>query len=92
MTKGTYPECHKYLKVKDLCRKSVKSLIPNCMPFSLLKTFSETLRKLCTGCVDNIRTDLREIGWYGVDWIDLALDRDHGTEPSGSIKCWKVFE
>jgi hypothetical protein len=25
---------------------------------------------------DNIRMDLREIGWGGVDWIDLARDRD----------------
>jgi hypothetical protein len=26
--------------------------------------------------VDNIKIDLRDIGWDGVDWIDLALDRD----------------
>jgi hypothetical protein len=26
--------------------------------------------------MDNINMDLREIGWDGVDWIDLALDRD----------------
>jgi hypothetical protein len=26
---------------------------------------------------DNIRMDLREIGWDGVDWIDLAQDMDH---------------
>jgi hypothetical protein len=26
---------------------------------------------------DNIRMDLREIGWSGTDWIDLAQDRDH---------------
>jgi hypothetical protein len=26
---------------------------------------------------DNIKMDLREVGWGGrVDWIDLALDRD----------------
>jgi hypothetical protein len=25
---------------------------------------------------DNIKTDLREIGWDGMDWIDLAQDRD----------------
>jgi hypothetical protein len=25
---------------------------------------------------DNIRMDLREIGWEGVDWINLAQDRD----------------
>jgi hypothetical protein len=26
--------------------------------------------------VDNIKIDLIEIGWDGVDWIDLAQDRD----------------
>jgi hypothetical protein len=26
--------------------------------------------------VDNIKIDLREIGWDGGDWIDLAQDRD----------------
>jgi hypothetical protein len=26
--------------------------------------------------VDNIKMDLRELGWDGVDWIDLAQDRD----------------
>jgi hypothetical protein len=26
--------------------------------------------------VDNIKTDLRAIGWEGVDWIELAQDRD----------------
>jgi hypothetical protein len=26
--------------------------------------------------VDNIKMDLREIGWDGIDWIDLAQDRD----------------
>jgi hypothetical protein len=25
---------------------------------------------------DNIRMDLRETGWGGMDWIDLAKDRD----------------
>jgi hypothetical protein len=56
------------------------------------------------GWVDNIKIDLREIGWNGVDWIDLAHDRDqwralvvegsceHGDEPSSSIKCWEVLE
>jgi hypothetical protein len=31
--------------------------------------------------VDNIKMNLREIGWDGIDWIDLAQDRDH----------WKAF-
>jgi hypothetical protein len=26
--------------------------------------------------VDNIKRDLGEIGWDGMDWIDLAEDRD----------------
>jgi hypothetical protein len=25
---------------------------------------------------DNIKMDLREIGWGGMDWIDQAQDRD----------------
>jgi hypothetical protein len=27
--------------------------------------------------MDNIKIDLREIGWDGMDWIDLVQDRDH---------------
>jgi hypothetical protein len=27
-------------------------------------------------CVNNIKMDLTEIGWHGMDWIDLAQDRD----------------
>jgi hypothetical protein len=45
--------------------------------------------------VDNIKMDLREVGWDGMDWIDLAQDRDRcecGDEPPGSIKCWEVLE
>jgi hypothetical protein len=41
----------------------------------------------------NIRLDLREIGWEGVDWFHLALNMDqwralveHGNGSSGSIK------
>jgi hypothetical protein len=26
--------------------------------------------------VDNIKMDLRDIGWDGVDWTDLAQNRD----------------
>jgi hypothetical protein len=26
--------------------------------------------------VDNIRTDVRETGWGGMEWINLAQDRD----------------
>jgi hypothetical protein len=27
--------------------------------------------------VDNIKMDLREIKWDGMDWIDLAQDKNH---------------
>jgi hypothetical protein len=26
--------------------------------------------------VDNIKMDLTEIGWVGIDWLDLDQDRD----------------
>jgi hypothetical protein len=30
------------------------------------------LRRARHRCVNNIKMDLREIGWDGMDWIDLA--------------------
>jgi hypothetical protein len=43
--------------------------------------------------VDNIKMNLREIGWDGMDWIELAQDMgpvegssEHGDEPSSSLK------
>jgi hypothetical protein len=35
-----------------------------------------SLGRLRRRWVDNIKMDLREIGWGGMDWIDLAQDRD----------------
>jgi hypothetical protein len=29
--------------------------------------------------VDNIKMDLRDIGWDGMDWFDVAQDRDQWT-------------
>jgi hypothetical protein len=34
------------------------------------------LRRQRRSWVGNIKMDLREIRWYGMDWIDLARDRD----------------
>jgi hypothetical protein len=33
------------------------------------------LRRSRHSWVDNIKLDLREIGWNGMDWIDLDQDR-----------------
>jgi hypothetical protein len=35
-----------------------------------------TNRKTKTSVGDNIKIDLRGMGWDGMDWIDLAQDRD----------------
>jgi hypothetical protein len=49
--------------------------------------------------VDNIKMDLREIGWDGMDWIDLVQDRHQRRALMNtvvslrvSIKCWEVLE
>jgi hypothetical protein len=48
---------------------------------------------------ENIKMDLREIGFGDVDWIHWAQDRgqvagscEHGNEPSGSIKCGEFLD
>jgi hypothetical protein len=35
--------------------------------------------------VDDIKIDLLEIGWGGVDWIGLAQDRDRGRALGNSV-------
>jgi hypothetical protein len=47
--------------------------------YSILVGMSERKRPLerpRRKWADNIKMDLREIGWGGMDWIDLAQDRD----------------
>jgi hypothetical protein len=41
--------------------------------------------------MDNIKMDLEEIGWSGMDWIDVAKDRT-SRGPLSFIRCWEVFE
>jgi hypothetical protein len=44
---------------------------------------------------DNIKMDLREIGFGEVDWIhwaQVAGSCEHGDEPSGSIKCGEFLD
>jgi hypothetical protein len=36
----------------------------------------ETTRETKHRWVDNVKIDVRETGWTGMDWIDLVKDRD----------------
>jgi hypothetical protein len=40
--------------------------------------------------VDNIKIDLREIGWNDVDWIDLAQDRDQWRALANTVMNLRV--
>jgi hypothetical protein len=49
--------------------------------------------------VENIKMDLRETRWDGMDWIDLDQDRGQSRalvntvmNLSGFIKCWEVLQ
>jgi hypothetical protein len=42
----------------------------------ILDIGGEARRKETTRWVDNMKIDLRGVGWDGMDWIDLAVDRD----------------
>jgi hypothetical protein len=41
--------------------------------------------------VDNIKLDLREIGWDGMDWIDLAQDRDQWRALVNTVTNFRVL-
>jgi hypothetical protein len=40
--------------------------------------------------VKNIRMNLREIGWSGMDWIDLAQDRDQWKALVNTVMNFRV--
>jgi hypothetical protein len=49
--------------------------------------------------VDNIKINLREIGWDGMDWIELAQDRDQWRALVNMVMslrapsdCWELSE
>jgi hypothetical protein len=47
---------------------------------------------------NNITIDMREIGWEGVDWMQLAQDREqwwvvvNTNDPSGYIKGGEILD
>jgi hypothetical protein len=48
--------------------------------------------------VDNIKMDLREIGWDGMDWTDLAKDMEQWTAVVSTVmsisfpQCQEILE
>jgi hypothetical protein len=40
--------------------------------------------------VDNIKMDLREIGWDGMEWIELGHDRDQQRAPVNTVMNLRV--
>jgi hypothetical protein len=47
---------------------------------------------------DNKKIDLKETGWDGMEWVNLAEDWDqwrtyeHGNEPSGPIEYCEILK
>jgi hypothetical protein len=39
---------------------------------------------------DNIKIDLREIGWNAIDWIDLAQDKDQWRALVNTVMEFRV--
>jgi hypothetical protein len=39
---------------------------------------------------NNIKTDIREIGWGGMDWTDPALDRDQWGALVNTVMDFRV--
>jgi hypothetical protein len=42
--------------------------------------------------VDNIKMDLREIGWGGMNWTDLAQDRDEWRALVNTVMNLRVLQ
>jgi hypothetical protein len=53
------------------------NLVPNTILLVEKPEGKRPLRRPRRRCVGNIKMDLRETGWDGVDWFDMAQDRDH---------------
>jgi hypothetical protein len=47
-------------------------------------------RRSRTWTIDNVRMNLREIGWEGVDWINVARDRDQWRAVVNTVMNFRV--
>jgi hypothetical protein len=48
------------------------------------------LRRSRRRCVDNVEMDPREIGWLGMNWIDLARGRDRWKDVINIVMDFRV--
>ena len=63
------------------CRETVLEERPVIMVWFVLSAayrvlFRDLMDSLGVGGEDNIKMDLQEVGWGGLDWVDMAEDRD----------------
>jgi hypothetical protein len=71
------PTCSNHLKEDEMGRAcSTNGGKRNAYRILVGKPEGKRLGRPRRRWVDNIKMDLREIGWDGVDWIGLAQDRD----------------
>jgi hypothetical protein len=50
-----------------------------------------SLRRPGQSWMDNIKMDLREIGWSGRNWIDLDQDRDQWRALVNTVLNFQIF-
>jgi hypothetical protein len=67
------------------------------IPLSILVTYllgkpegKKPLKRPRRRWVNNIKMDLREIGWGGMDWIDLVQDRDQWRALVNTVMNFRV--
>jgi hypothetical protein len=74
-----YEQCKAYVQIKPIhfCTIYTQTLTRNAYRILVEKPEGKRpLGKPRRRWVDNIKKNHREIGWCGMDWIDLAQDRD----------------
>jgi hypothetical protein len=58
--------------------------------FALVNSPTDHLEDLGADGRINTKMDLQKVGWGGMDWIDLAQDRDRGRELVNAVMNLRV--
>jgi hypothetical protein len=61
-----------------------------CYKFNITLIYKRPLGRPRCRWVDNIKMDLREIEWDGMNWIDLAQDRDQWRALANTVMNLRV--